>query len=87
MFKIEAHNMVICTCMISDDDEKRIRNYIKENPEKFEFMSEQKAIIRAVEELEIELYNDYVESDSYTDDIVWSSFEERSAEEILQGEK
>lgn len=87
MFKIEAHNMVICTCTISDDDEKRIRDYIKENREKFEFMSEQKAIIRAVEELEIELYNDYVESDSYTDDIVWSSFEERSAEEILQGEK
>ena len=87
MFKIEAHNMVICTCMISDDDEKRIRNYIKENPEKFEFMIEKNAIIQAIEELEIELYNDYVESDSYTDDIVWSSFEERSPEEILQGEK
>lgn len=87
MFEIEAHNMVICTCTISDDDEKRIRDYIKENREKFEFMSEEEAIIQAIEELEIELYNDYVESDSYTDDIVWSSFEERSAEEILQGEK
>lgn len=87
MFEIEAHNMVICTCTISDDDEKRIRDYIKENPEKFEFMIEENAIIQAIEELAIELYDDYVESDSYTDDIVWSSFEERSAEEILQGEK
>lgn len=86
MFKIEAHNMVICTCTISDDDEKRIRDYIKENPEKFEFMREEKAIIQAIEELEIELYDDYVESDSYTDDICWSEFEERSAEEIIENE-
>ena len=83
MFKIEAHNMVICTCTISDDDEKIIRNYIKENPEKFEFCIEEKAIIQAIQELEIELYGDYVESDSYTDDICWSGFEDRSAEEIL----
>ena len=31
----------------------------------------------------LELYGDYVESDSYTDDICWSGFEDRSAEEIL----
>ena len=83
MFEIEAHNMVICTCTVSDEDEKRIRQYIHNNPKKFEYTSDQGAIIQAIEDLEINLYENYVESDSYTDDVVWSEFEERSAEEIL----
>lgn len=83
MFEIEAHNMVICTCTVSDEDEKRIRQYIHNNPKKFEYTSDQEAIIQAIEDLEINLYDRYVESDSYTDDVVWSEFEERSAEEIL----
>lgn len=83
MFMIEAHNMVICTSIISDEDEQRIKTYIKNNPEKFEFLSAQNAIIQAIEDLEIELYEEYTESDSYTEEVVWSEFEERSAEEIL----
>ena len=83
MFEIEAYNMVICTCTVSDEDEKRIRQYIHNNPKKFEYTSDQEAIIRAIEDLGINLYENYVESDSYTDDVVWSEFEERSAEEIL----
>lgn len=75
--------MQVCTCKISDEDEKRIRNYINDNSEKFEFMSCKESIIEAISELEIDLYNDYVESDSYTNDIRWSEYEERSAEEIL----
>lgn len=39
MFMIEAHNMVICTSIVSDEDEQRIKTYIKNNPEKFEFLS------------------------------------------------
>ena len=51
----------------------------------FNILSNREAIIKAICDLEIELYNDYVESDSYTEDVVWSEFEERSAEEILGG--
>lgn len=85
MFEIEAHNMVICTCTISNEDETRIRQYIHNNPEKFQYKSDQEAIIQAIEDLKIDLYDQYVESDSYTDNVVWSEFEERSAEEILGG--
>ncbi len=46
-------------------------------------MSEKNTIIEAVYELDIDLFNDYVESDGCTNDIRWSEFEERSAEEIL----
>lgn len=83
MFEIEAHNMVICTCTISDEDEERIRQYILNNPEKFQYKSDEEAIIEAIGDLEINLYDQYVESDSYTDNVVWSTFEERRAEEIL----
>ena len=83
MFKIEAHNMVICTCTISDEDEERIRQHILKNPEKFQYKSDEDAIIQAIGDLDINLYNQYVESDSYTEDICWSEFEDRSAEEIL----
>lgn len=62
---------------------KESGGYIKDNPEEFEFMSEENAIIQAISDLEIELYKDYTESDTYTDDIRWSEYEERSVEEIL----
>ena len=38
MFEIEAERVVMCTCKISDKDEERIRDYIKNNPDEFEFM-------------------------------------------------
>lgn len=83
MFEIEVDYVQVCTCKISDENEQMIKNYINDNPEKFEFMSVEKAIIEAVSELDIDLFNDYVESDGYTNDIRWSELEERSAEEIL----
>ena len=83
MFEIQVDYVQVCTCKISDVDEQRIKDYIKSNPEKFEFMSEKNAIIEAVYELEIDLFNEYVESDGYTNDIRWSEFEKRSVEEIL----
>lgn len=83
MFEIEAHNMVICTCHISDEDEQRIRQHIHNNPEKFQYKSDEEAIIQAIEDLKINLYDQYVESNSYTDDVVWSEFEDCSPEEIL----
>ena len=84
MFKVEAHAVSICTCVISDDDEKRIKEYIENNPEEFEFMSEQKKILKAVDDLEIDIYINYTERDFYTDEICWSCMEESSAEEILK---
>lgn len=83
MFEIEAHNMVICTCQISDEDEKRIKKCIANHPEEFEYCDAKESILKAIEILEIQIYDSYVESDSYTEEICWSSFEDRSAEEIL----
>lgn len=87
MFEIEAHNMVICTCKISDENEKRIKEYIADHPEEFEYCDAKEAILEAIQILDIKIYDSYVESDSYTEEICWSSFEDRSTEEILQGEK
>ena len=83
MFEIEARNMVICTCKISDEDEQRIREYISNNMEKFQYRTDEETIVQAINDLQIDLYKDYVESDSYTESIKWSSFEEKSPEEIL----
>ena len=63
---------------IIDNDEMRIRRYIHNNPERFQYMSNENAIIQAIDDLEINLYNQYVESDSYTDIVIWSSSEEAS---------
>lgn len=86
MFEIEVDYVQVCSCNISDVDEQRIKDYIKSNPEKFKFMSEKKAIIEAIFELKIDLFNDYVELTGYTNDIRWSEFEDRSAEEILNNQ-
>lgn len=51
MFKIEVDCVNVCTCTISDEDEQRIKDYIKNNPEKFKFMSDKEAIVEAVSEL------------------------------------
>lgn len=83
MFEIEVDRIQVCTCRISDEDENKIKAYINNNPEKFDFMTNEEAIIKAVSELDINLYNDYVESDGYTNDIRWSEFEDRSADNIL----
>lgn len=87
MFKIEAVATVYYTCYLSEEDSQKVINYIKENPEKFDFMCDKDKIIKAVgvlsSDCEIELYDDAVESDFNTDEIKWSGFEERTAEEIL----
>lgn len=90
MFKVEAVATVYYTCSLSDDDGQKVLDYIKENPEEFEFMSDKKKILKAVEILsnncDIELYDDSVESDFSTEELRWSEFEDRTPEEILNGE-
>lgn len=86
MFKIEIEYITENTCTISDEQEKQIKKYIKdhEHDDRYEFWNEEDQIIHAIEDLEINLFeNDYVESDGYTNGIRWSEFEDSSAEEIL----
>ena len=87
MLKIEAVATTWFTCNLTDEEEKKVVDYIKENPDEFEFMGKKDSISKAVEILyendEINLYDNATESDFSTDEIKWSEFEERTAEEIL----
>ena len=87
MLKVEVVGRICYTCELSDEDEAKVVNYIKDNPEEFEFMTEKESIIAAVDILyndsEIELYGNAIESDYSTEEINWSEFEKRSADEIL----
>lgn len=88
MLKIEAVVTTWFTCNLTDEEEKKVVDYIKENPDEFEFMNKKAAIAKAVEILyendEINLYDNAIESDFSTDEIKWSEFEERIPEEILE---
>lgn len=83
MFEIEAVGCTVYTCTISDEDESKIKQYIKNHEEEMEFMDDEEKIIKAIAECDIDLYNNAVESDFWTDEIKWSEYEERTAEEIL----
>ena len=87
MFKIEAVATVHYTCWLSDEDSQKVIDYIKENPEEFEFMTDKEKIINAVEKLyeenKISPYDSSNEIDFATEEFQWSEFEERTAEEIL----
>lgn len=76
-FKIEAVATVKYTCWLSDEDGQKVLDYIKENPEEFEFMTDKEKIVRAVgilsDNCEIELYDDYIDSDFNTNEIRWSN--------------
>lgn len=89
MFKIEAVATVHYTCWLSDEDSKKVIEYIKENQEELEFMTDKEKILKAVQELyeedEISPYDSSNESDFSTEEFRWSEFEERTAEEILGG--
>jgi len=87
MFKVEAVATVYYTCTLSEEDGKKVLDYIKENPEEFEFIPDEEKITKAAEMLyaedEIDLYQSSDESDFSTEEIRWSEFEDRTAEEIL----
>ena len=87
MLKIETIATVTYTCELSDEEERQIIQYIKDNPNRFEFMNEEEQIILAInvlyDESKLDLYDAYVESDFCTEEVRWSEFESRSAQEIL----
>ncbi len=88
MLKIEAIASVTCTCELTDKEEQKVLKYINDNQEEFEYMTAKEKIIKAVEKLysdnQIGLYENSVESDFNTDEIRWSEFEEKDAEDILE---
>ena len=90
MMSIQAKAMVTYTITLGKEDIEKVKNYVDENRE--DFLTGEKytesEFINAVWELynsgEISLYDDYVESDFSTEEIEWSSFEDRTADEILR---
>jgi hypothetical protein len=90
MLKVEAVGTVYYTCELSDEEEEKVINYVKNNSDDFDYIDEE-TIMEAVRELwangEIELYANSTESDYSTEEINWSEFEDRSVEEILEGIK
>lgn len=88
MLKIEVIGRICYTCELSNEDEKKVLDYIKDSPEEFEFMTEKESIVAAVgilyNDSKIDLYDNATESEYSTEEINWSEFEERSAEEILR---
>ena len=91
MFKVEAVATVYYTCSLSDEDGQKVLDYIKENSKEYQFMSAKKRIVKAVQELhengEIDIYQFSDENDFCTEEINWSEFEEKTAEEILITQK
>ena len=68
MFKIEAVATVWYTCSLSEEDSQKVIDYIKENPEEFEFTTNKDKIVKAVEKLYEEnihlIYNETVLTNS-----------------------
>ena len=58
MLKIEVVETVYHTSTLSDEEEKMVMDYIKNNPEKFEYESAEKKITKAIWDL-------YFESESF----------------------
>lgn len=86
MLKVEAVGTVYYTCELSDEEEEKVINYVKNNSDDLDYIDEE-TIMEAVRELwangEIELYANSTESEYSTEEINWSEFEDRSVEEIL----
>jgi hypothetical protein len=92
MLTIQSKGIITYTHTLSDRQEEKIRNYIKDHPEEFEYLIEKEAIVKAVETLycerDLNIYDDdetgVVESDFTFDGVSWSEFEDRSPEEIFE---
>lgn len=89
MLKVEVIEKVYHTTTLSDEEEQKVLEYIKNNPDKFEYMRAEEKITTAVWDLyfetsDIDIYRDSIDSDTETEEINWSEFEERTAEEILE---
>lgn len=86
---IEVVGKTFYTVHLTNEDVEKVRKYIEDHKDNLPSFEMEKNICWAVDQLsfncEIDLYSDGKanESDFYTDEINWSEFEDRTAEEIL----
>ncbi len=86
---IEVVGRTWYTVHLTDEDVTKIKQWVKDHKDNLPSFDMEKNICVAVEKLfskgEIELYSDgkATESEFCTEDIRWSEFEDRTAEEIL----
>lgn len=90
---IEVVGKTFYTVHLTNEDIEKIIKYIEDHKDNLPSFKMEKNICWAVNQLssncEINLYSDGKanESDFYTDEINWSEFENRTAEEILKMNK
>lgn len=87
--EIEVIGKTYYTVHLDDEDVKKVKQWIKDNEEDLPSFDMKENICAAVMDLysdgQIDLYSDdkATESDFSTEEINWSEYEERMAEEIL----
>lgn len=87
--EIEVIGTTYYTVHLDDEDVKKVKQWIKDHEEDLPSFDMKKNICAAVMDLyqdgQIDLYSDNkaTESDFSTEEINWSEYEERMAEEIL----
>lgn len=88
--KIEVIGKTYYTVHLNDEDVKKVKQWIKDHEEDLPSFDMEENICSAVMDLysdgQIDLYSDdkATESDFSTEEINWSEYEEREAEEILE---
>ena len=88
---IEVVGKTFYTVHLTNEDVDKVKKYIKDHKDNLPSFDMEKNICWAVGQLysecEIDLYSDGKanESDFCTDEVNWSEFEDRTAEEILNG--
>lgn len=86
---IEVVGRTLYTVHLTDEDVRKVRQYIKDHEDDLPSFDMSKNICWAVDKLtlqcEIELFSDNkaTESDFETEEINWSEYEERTPEDIL----
>ena len=87
--EIEVVGKTYYTVHLNDEDVKKVKQWIKDHEEDLPSFDMKENICKAVMDLysdgQIDLYSDdkATESDFSTEEINWSEYEERMAEEIL----
>ena len=87
--EIEVIGTTYYTVHLDDEDVKKVKQWVKDHEEDLPSFDMKKNICAAVMDLyqdgQIDLYSDNkaTESDFSTEEINWSEYEERMAEEIL----
>ena len=91
MLKVKAFTSSSYICTLTDEEERKVINYIRDNSEKFKSMDAEHAILMAVIVLskdgKLDLYKRKSMIDFCTEKIEWTREEKRTPEEILNSYK